>query len=99
MRACRKYWLIAVSSFFRTPLRCWMTFLSPFMALLLVPGDSDSTRSLVGTRLTPGVSKAQGKCVTLRISRKDSRDLTHFLCDLVAIAARLRIIRNTVNVE
>src|SRR5258706_454525 len=31
MRACRKYWLIAVSSLNSTLFRCWMTFGSPFM--------------------------------------------------------------------
>jgi NhaB family Na+:H+ antiporter len=31
MRACRKYWLIATSSFPRILLRCWMTLTSPFM--------------------------------------------------------------------
>src|SRR5581483_8145855 len=31
MRECRKYWLIDVSSFVRTALRCSMTFLSPCM--------------------------------------------------------------------
>ena len=29
MRACRKYWLMAVSSFFRTALRCCNTVASP----------------------------------------------------------------------
>src|SRR3546814_6512787 len=34
MRECRKYWLIAVSSFRRTLLRCWRTFGSPFICHL-----------------------------------------------------------------
>src|SRR6056297_2678897 len=36
MRECRKYWLMAVSSFLSTLFRCWMTVLSPFMMFLVL---------------------------------------------------------------
>src|SRR4249919_2484234 len=37
MRACRKYWLIAMSSLYSALLRCWMTDGSPFMAAPSLP--------------------------------------------------------------
>src|SRR5262249_1006404 len=40
IRACRKYWLIAVSSFFRTSLRCFSTVLSPCIGS--APGRNQS---------------------------------------------------------
>src|SRR5438045_41424 len=44
--ACRKYWLIAVSSLKSTLLRCWMTLASPFIAVLRELAMPSLARSL-----------------------------------------------------
>jgi hypothetical protein len=57
------------------------------------------TSALHAGRLTPGLSKAQEKCVKFGVIRKENSDLTQSLCDFLAIAARLRIMRNTTRVD
>src|SRR6056297_1271754 len=50
MRECRKYWLMAVSSFLSVLFRCWMTVVSPFMMFLVLRLALCQTRILTKRR-------------------------------------------------
>src|ERR1700741_4956818 len=63
MWACRKYWLIAVSSLNSTLFRCWMTFASPFIARPPVgkdqlSGSQGDFAAFLGEHLRGAVSAA-----------------------------------------
>src|SRR5512139_3463403 len=69
MRACRKYWLIAVSSFLRILLRCAMTSTSPFMGTLRLQAAEDAADAAVTSQEACGAGARESRGRVSRISR------------------------------
>src|SRR5690606_27470008 len=70
IRACRKYWLIAVSSLVSTWLRYWMIFLSPFIAALRCRSVPLPRRALKGPRDQITITDDWGGCCRSAAARR-----------------------------